>query len=65
MSVDGGERAVIYNRLEGVEQVVISEGTHFRFLFACYCLLLTAGNTLFAEFLGCKRFDFCCVLPLC
>mmetsp|Transcript_12879 Transcript_12879/g.22253 ORF Transcript_12879/g.22253 Transcript_12879/m.22253 type:complete len:277 (-) Transcript_12879:800-1630(-) len=29
-NVDGGQRAVIFNRFTGVEQKVIEEGTHFR-----------------------------------
>ncbi len=29
-TVDGGERAVIFDRLAGVKQKVVGEGTHFR-----------------------------------
>lgn len=29
--VDGGSRAVIFNRLSGVQRKVMGEGTHFRF----------------------------------
>lgn len=31
--VDGGQRAVIFNRFKGVESRVVGEGTHFRFHF--------------------------------
>jgi len=38
-NVEGGHRAVIFNKLTGVKQIVVNEGTHFRIPFIEYPII--------------------------